>query len=476
MSPTEAHSMYRQWKTPKRRSIGLREPLSPMDSMRLADIEKGLERIGRGLAKEMRVPWNEYWPFLGCWCNLASPEGLEKLEAHLRSKRSQVVSERWSLENSPAASDELSLSSPISQLCEALGDLKLGHVFKKSWGSRQESQNHLHGAKMPRTPNGRAVSAAEPGCTPPQCGSSHKGVPPAAQRLARVLPELAHLERTGGPELWRLHSWLGREVHLLLRDSLEPSERLSLCRALHSQLPPLSTSRAAPASPPSTDDEDDGGSVSDMTRRYRQPSSRRRSRTLKRHLQCVLRSLCALLETDSADAEPFHCMCSQGTTGSLETAFLRDCKTQPVEEEEEENEEFFTPPTSPCSSSGSSQAHTPDEGPLFFIQGSRPSKVDLDVLRALEPSLLEPDAFDPLTYPCVHQWMQVVRSFPVEATSRWPSPTVTNLRRTLRMVLSPDSPCSGGDGKSDGCRTPQRESSSTQLRPKMLWSSSPEHP
>lgn len=500
MSPTEARTMYRQWKTPKRRSIGFKEPLSPMESMRLADIEKGLERIGRGLAKEMRVPWNEYWPFLGCWCNLASPEGLEKLEAHLRSKRSQVVSERWSLENSPAASDELSLSSPISQLCEALGDLKLGAAFEKSWGSRQESQNHLHGAKMPRTPNGRAVSAAEPGCSPAQCGASHKGIPPAAQRLARllfdwavahdtgpepeadltlqlneqVLPELAHLERTGGPELWRLHPWLSREVHLLLRDSLEPSERHSLCRALHTQLPPLSTNRAAPASPPSTDDEDDGGSVSDMTRRYRQPSSRRRSRTLKRHLQCVLRSLCALLETDSADAETFHCLCSQGTTRSLETAFLKDCKAQPVEEEEEEDEAFFTPPTSPCSSSGSSsQAHTPDEGPLFFIQGSRPSKVDLDVLRALEPSLLDPDAFDSLTYPCVHQWMQVVRSFPEEATSRWPSPTVANLRRTLRTVLSPASPCSSGDGRSDGCRTPQRELSSSQLRPKVLWSTSP---
>lgn len=504
MSPSEARSMYRQWKTPKRRSIGLKEPLSPMDSMRLADIEKGLERIGRGLAKEMRVPWSEYWPFLGCWCNLASPEGLEKLEAHLRSKRSQVLSERWSLENSPAPSDDLSLPSPINQLCEALGDLKLSYAFEKRWGSRQESQNHHQSAKLARTPNGRVLSAAEPSCSPSQYGASkQKGVPPAAQRLAgvlfdwavahdtgpepeaelafqlneQVLPELAHLERASGPELWRLHSWLGREVHLLLRDSLEPSERQSLCRALHTQLPPLSTNRAAPASPPSTDDEDDGGSVSDMTRRYRQPSSRRRGKTLKRHLQCVLRSLCALLEADSADAELFYCVCSQGTTGSLETAFLRDCKAQPVEEEEEEEEVFFTPPTSPCSSSGSSsQAQTPDEGPLFFIQGSHPSKADLDVLRALEPSLLEPDALDPLTYPCVHQWMQVVRSFPVEATTRWPSPSGTNLRHALRRVSTPESPCSNGDGRSDGFRTPQREPLSSQLRPRMLWSASPGRP
>lgn len=502
MSPTEARCMYRQWKTPKRRSIGIKEPLSPMDNMRFADLEKGLEYIGRGLAKEMRVPWNEYWPFLGCWCNLASPEGLEKLEGHLRSKRSQVLCERWSLETSPAASDEHSLFSPISQLCEALGDLKLGPAFDKSWRSRQESQNHLHCAKLPRTPNGKTLSSAESGCSPSLCGAPQKGVPLAAQRLARVLfdwavahdtgpepeadlilqlseqvlPELAHLERTSGSELWRLHPWLSREVHLLLRDSLEASERQSLCRALRMQLPPPFTNRAAPASPPSTDDEDDGGSVSDMTRRYRQPSSRRRGRTLKRHLQCVLHSLCALLSADSADAESFYCLCSQGTAGSLETAFLRDCKAQPVEEEKEEEEVFFTPPTSPCSSSGSSsQAHTPDEGPLFFIQGSYPSKVDLDVLRALEPHLLEPTAFDPLTYPCVYQWMQVIRSYPVETTSRWPSPSVTNLRHTSRTVFSPDSPRSNGDGRPDGCRTPQREFSSTQMRPKVLWSASPGH-
>lgn len=89
----------------------------------------------------------------------------------------------------------------------------------------------------------------------------------------QVLPELAHLEHTSGPDLWRLHPWLSREVHLLLRDGLEASERQSLCRALRTQLPPPFTNRAATASPPSTDDEDDGGSAGDLTRRYRQVDS-----------------------------------------------------------------------------------------------------------------------------------------------------------------------------------------------------------
>ncbi|KAK8788717.1 hypothetical protein V5799_021507 [Amblyomma americanum] len=492
MSPTEARSMYRQWKTPKRRSIGLKSPVPPMDNMRLADIEKGLECIGRGLAKEMRVPWSEYWPFLGCWCNLASPEGLEKLENHLRSRRSQVVSERWSLENSPAASDEQSLFSPISQLCEALGELRLDPPLEKSWGGGQDG-HHLS-AKLPRTPNGTTSLSKGPAWRP-LCGGSNsaQGGPLAAQRLAKVLcdwalahdtgpepeadlalqladqvlHELGRLERSQGKgQLWQLHPWLAREVHLLLQDSLEAAEREGLLRVLRAHLP-----HWAP-SPPSTDDEDDGTEPSDAGRRYRQPSSRRRGRALKRHLQCVLRYLCALLDDGCADVEPFHCLCSQRTAG-LETAFLRDCQAQPVEEEEEEV--FFTPPTSPCSSSGPSpQAHTPDEGPMFFIQGSQPSKVDLDVLRAIEPHLLEPNALDPLVYPCVHQWMQFVRSFPPETTSRWPSPSTTNLRHASRTVLFPDSPRSNGDSRLEGCRTPVREPPQL-LRSRALQWNSPEH-
>ncbi|KAH8033724.1 hypothetical protein HPB51_015713 [Rhipicephalus microplus] len=501
MSPTEARNIYRQWKTPRQRLIGFKEPLSPIERVRLADIEKGLERIGRGLAKEMKVAWNEYWPFLGCWCNLASPEGLEKLEAHLRCKRSQVVSER-TLENFPDASDQLLMSSLISQLCEAFGDLELGPEYK-TCESMQDHLEHLRGSKMFRTLEEKEATEAEPGCTILQGGASYKGVHPTARRLEnvlfdwavahntgpvseaelawqlseQVLPELAHLERTGGPELWRLHTWLCREVHLLLHDNLTPSERLSLCRALHTRSPPLFLNQGVPTSPSSSDDENDCVSVSDDgCQRYRQRSSRRSMGTLKRHLQCVLHSLRACLESDTADAEPLPCLCFQKTMGSPKKFFPVNCEAQPEEEQEEEDELFFTPPASVCTSSGSSTpAHTPEEGPLFFIEGSCPSKMDLHVLRALEPSLLEPNTLDPLAYPCVHQWMQIVCSIPVETTSTWPSPMVTNLRRSLH-TLSLDSPSCSRDGKSGGCHTPKRNILGTQLRPKVLWNGSQGQP
>ncbi|XP_077559143.1 ankyrin repeat and LEM domain-containing protein 2 isoform X1 [Haemaphysalis longicornis] len=501
MSPTEARSMYRQWKAPKRRSIGLKEQCSPMDNVRLADIEKGLEYVGRNLAKDMRVPWSEYWPFLGCWCNLASAEGLEKLENHLRVRRLQALSERWSLETSTQSQSDEQLPSPMSQLCEALGELKLDLPAEKSRGNVRDSHNHHLSFKplVPKSLNGKISSpTANCGCSP-SSGSqaAEKSFPLAAQRLARVLfdwalahesgpepeadlglqladqvlQELGQLERgLSKGQLWRLHPWLAREVHALLQDSLELPERQNLCRALRTQL-----QHWAP-SPPSTDDEDEGGSdrgAADAAWRYRQPSSRKRSRALKRHLQCILRCLCALLHAGLAeDSEPFPCFCScsQREAMGLEAAFLRDCKTQPVEEEEEE--EFFTPPTSPCSSTSSGpspDAHTPDEGPLVFLQGSQPTKLDADVLRALEPHLLDSGSIDPLLYPCVHQWMQLVCSYPAEALSRWASPSVNNARH-LTHTPTADSPRSNGDTKGEACRTPQRDMSGVALRPKTLWS------
>jgi hypothetical protein len=40
----------------------------------------------RDLAQEFRVGWNEYWPFLDTFTNLASQEGLQKLETYLKNR------------------------------------------------------------------------------------------------------------------------------------------------------------------------------------------------------------------------------------------------------------------------------------------------------------------------------------------------------------------------------------------------------
>ena len=40
----------------------------------------------RDLAQEFKVGWNEYWPFLDKFTNLASQDGLQKLEDYLKKR------------------------------------------------------------------------------------------------------------------------------------------------------------------------------------------------------------------------------------------------------------------------------------------------------------------------------------------------------------------------------------------------------
>ncbi|CAL8079612.1 unnamed protein product [Orchesella dallaii] len=54
-------------------------------SIRVRDVEKGLERIAFEYSNEMNIPWSEYWHFLGAYCNLTTEAGLDLLEEHLRS-------------------------------------------------------------------------------------------------------------------------------------------------------------------------------------------------------------------------------------------------------------------------------------------------------------------------------------------------------------------------------------------------------
>ncbi|KAL5276867.1 ANKLE2 family protein [Megaselia abdita] len=50
------------------------------------DVEKGLEVIGRELAKEQNVEWREYWDFLGDFIDIASDEGLQRFETYLATR------------------------------------------------------------------------------------------------------------------------------------------------------------------------------------------------------------------------------------------------------------------------------------------------------------------------------------------------------------------------------------------------------
>lgn len=54
--------------------------------LKLADVDKGLEVIGRGLAKDHRIIWREHWSFLNEFIDISSEEGLAKFEKYLQGR------------------------------------------------------------------------------------------------------------------------------------------------------------------------------------------------------------------------------------------------------------------------------------------------------------------------------------------------------------------------------------------------------
>lgn len=58
--------------------------------IRLADPEKGLEKIGRELATEQNFQWREWWDFLEKFIDIRSDEGLTSFENYLKRKESKL--------------------------------------------------------------------------------------------------------------------------------------------------------------------------------------------------------------------------------------------------------------------------------------------------------------------------------------------------------------------------------------------------
>ncbi|XP_012279632.1 ankyrin repeat and LEM domain-containing protein 2 isoform X2 [Orussus abietinus] len=142
MSKDEATEFRRKWKTPPRiansynkRDVSLNDslevPSSPMasTSMRLHDSEKGLERVGRELAKEYHVPWKEYWPFLDDFADMRHPEGLAKLERFLNERfNDQLASNKEGtkyVESTPKKVSEIGTLNDLKVLCSRLDALHL---------------------------------------------------------------------------------------------------------------------------------------------------------------------------------------------------------------------------------------------------------------------------------------------------------------------------------------------------------------
>lgn len=106
-------------------------PMYTERHVKLSDTEKGLEMIGRAIAKDQNVKWQEYWSFLGDFADITSSDGLNKLEHHLRKAHDRNATNK--------NTNITQFSTPISSLCNRLNSLEVNVVDREWDKSRTKS-------------------------------------------------------------------------------------------------------------------------------------------------------------------------------------------------------------------------------------------------------------------------------------------------------------------------------------------------
>lgn len=339
MSPRQAALFYKHWRTPPTDRAKSR--------IRLGDTDKGLERIGRELARDMQMAWKEYWPVLDAWCDISSPTGLQLLENHLRQQYFDAMVEQ---RNESLASGDS--SGGISQLCLDL------------------EKFHLSDGDSPEKPSFEPFKRR---CLFDRPTSQNRELSRIAESMCDTLTRLrweeaksarALLEEEALPVMVRAFDRLTEVAHLL-SDEVDAAfsnyEKEALFRHLRTLL------------------DTDGSSDEEAAGRQ----------TPWQQLQGILRRLV--------------------------------------------REDFFTPPSSP-DSTDDEEAVTPDEGLEIYVLGCIPSKADLDLLRALDGTRV-----DPVLYPHVSRWMHLIHCRDTETVESWPSPSCHNGRKPPSKWTTPKS-------------------------------------
>uniref|UniRef100_A0A8B9HBJ0 Golgin A3 n=1 Tax=Astyanax mexicanus TaxID=7994 RepID=A0A8B9HBJ0_ASTMX len=131
LSPSKADEFRKVWKTPPRERAG------HFHNILKSDPDRGAERVGRDLARELGHPWAEYWDFLDSFVDLASAEGLRRLEEYLSKKEFSVCGHKETGENetsnkfrtpSPGKPKKFSNSVSVGAFLDEGADISLEEI------------------------------------------------------------------------------------------------------------------------------------------------------------------------------------------------------------------------------------------------------------------------------------------------------------------------------------------------------------
>nr|XP_012603080.1 ankyrin repeat and LEM domain-containing protein 2 isoform X1 [Microcebus murinus] len=367
LSPSKAEDFRRLWKTPPR------EKASYFHSIRKSDPERGFERVGRDLAHELGYPWVEYWEFLGCFVDLSSQEGLQRLEEYLEQQEMGKNAQRETGGKKACCRDG-ALTSGSGKTCS--NSISVGAFLDEDDRSFEEIKNLQNIARNASQPT--VSASASPGC-------SSLPVEQKADFIEASEPDSPHGSRNG------FCSPLSHET-LGGKRPESPSDEEAF-------LSPVSGLSA----------EFDKLNLQNLGSSF----CKAPNKNMKTKDKDILTSRMDPVESDllappAADGLGNN----QRPTESEMSAGIAKMSLGPSSPGRE------TPsgcgPQSPVSAPTSKETVQ-----RLFLFGEEPSKLDRDVLAAIERVDV-----DPHHYPAVHRWKNAVLCYSPADRQSWPSPAL----------------------------------------------------
>ncbi|XP_045881512.1 ankyrin repeat and LEM domain-containing protein 2 [Meles meles] len=385
LSPSKAEDFRKLWKTPPREKAGF------FHNVRKTDPERGMERVGRELARELGYPWVEYWDFLGCFVDLSSQEGLQKLEEYLSHQEAGKKSPQDSGENEACHQENLSAFGRAGKCSNSIS--VRAFLDEDDDLSLEEIKNRQNTARNNTQP------------TVSTFGDSKCDILPLEQETSLI--EASTLTSPHGSR----NGFCGP-----LSSSRTPGrKRLEAPGAGEALIPPVSGLTV----------EFDKLQLQDLGSNFPKTSNKnRKSRDKKSFTSRTDAVENDLLEPPAADT-------------------LRDNQTRTESEMSAKMAKIRLGPDTPvpevqqnCGSMSSEPSGVPTTKELFLF-GEEPSKLDRDVLAALECTEV-----DPQRYPAVHRWRSAVLRYSPADRQSWPSPALKGKLESQQLDVGCPHSCS----------------------------------
>ncbi|NXI36254.1 ANKL2 protein, partial [Galbula dea] len=440
MSPSKAEEFRRLWKTPPRERAGF------FRSVRKSDLERGVERVGRELAHELGFPWVEYWEFLGCFVDLSSQEGLRKLEEYLSHREMSEKAQQDTGENETCNRHKTPHPSGKSKKCcnsisvgafldEDDDDMSLEEIKNRQNAARNVSQpivskepsiNAIGDAECDILSMEHTVNFIETADHPRQyekgtaCSKNGFRNPVATER---IISDRKHLHD-------------GEECHVAPVSNLI-SEFDSL----------------------SFQEQEGAGKLNNITGKTEKEGMLAEGTSQVRISKDCLDKTCYAVSLASS-SEPSvagkpgetklrteHKIPSEKERLSMESGI----QTNEAQHQELSSQKFLF-----------KASPTNDTSKKLFLLGEQPSKLDSDVLAAIEAVEI-----DPQKYPMTYKWKHAVQSYSSSDRQSWPSPALKARfkSRTITAGLPNASAYSTSGGNSPITGSPGKYSNAALFSP-----------